>query len=148
MKPCLYWTLGAILKRLKSGYKCLECQRPTLCYVYICMAMFIIYWASPVAQIVKNLPAMQGTWVWSLIGRSPGEGNGSSLQYFCLENSMNRGAWWAAVHRVTSSRTWVTDWHLLTYLLPIYINKRESTWVTFVHFTNDYVEMVYTLLTC
>ena len=31
-------------------------------------------------------------------GRSPGEGNGNTLQYSCLENSTERGAWWAAVH--------------------------------------------------
>ena len=31
-------------------------------------------------------------------GRSPGEGNGNPLQYFCLENSMDGGAWWATVH--------------------------------------------------
>ena len=31
------------------------------------------------------------------LGRSPGEGNGNPLQYSCLENSMDRGAWWAAV---------------------------------------------------
>ena len=34
-------------------------------------------------------------------GRSPGEGNGNPLQYFCLENPMDRGAWWATVHGVT-----------------------------------------------
>ena len=33
-------------------------------------------------------------------GRSPGEGNGNSLQYSCMENPMDRGAWWATVHRV------------------------------------------------
>src|SRR5574337_201191 len=33
-------------------------------------------------------------------GRSPGEGNGNPLQYFCLENSVDRGAWWATVHGV------------------------------------------------
>ena len=38
-------------------------------------------------------------------GRSPGEGNGNPLQYFCLENPVDRGAWWAAVHRVTQSQT-------------------------------------------
>ena len=38
-------------------------------------------------------------------GRSPGEGNGNPLQYSCLENSMDRGAWRAAVHRVTKSWT-------------------------------------------
>ena len=37
--------------------------------------------------------------------RSPGEGNGNPLQYSCLENSMDRGAWWATVHGVTKIRT-------------------------------------------
>ena len=38
-------------------------------------------------------------------GRSPGEGNGYPLQYFCLENSMDRGAWWATAHEVAKSQT-------------------------------------------
>ena len=38
-------------------------------------------------------------------GRSPGEGNGNPLQYSCLENPMEGGAWWAAVHVVAKSRT-------------------------------------------
>ena len=38
-------------------------------------------------------------------GRSPGVGNGTPLQYSCLENPMDRGAWWAAVHRITKSWT-------------------------------------------
>ena len=38
-------------------------------------------------------------------GRSAGEGNGHPLQYSCLENSMDRGAWWATVHGVTKSQT-------------------------------------------
>ena len=38
-------------------------------------------------------------------GRSPGEGNGNPLQYSCLGNPMDRGAWWAMVHRVTKSQT-------------------------------------------
>ena len=38
-------------------------------------------------------------------GRSPGEGNGNPLQYSCLENPMDGGAWWATVHGVTKSRT-------------------------------------------
>ena len=39
------------------------------------------------------------------LGRAPGEGNGNPLQYPCLENLMDRGAWWAAVHGVSKSRT-------------------------------------------
>ena len=49
-------------------------------------------WVSLVAQMVKNLPPKQ---LGSTPGskRSPGEGNGNPLQYFCLENSMDRGVW-------------------------------------------------------
>ena len=38
-------------------------------------------------------------------GRSPGEGNGNPLYYSCLENSIERGAWWAIVHRVAKNQT-------------------------------------------
>ena len=43
------------------------------------------------------------------LGRSPGEGNGSPLQYSCLENPMDGGAWWATVHGVANSRIWLSD---------------------------------------
>ena len=49
-------------------------------------------WASLVAQTAKNLPAMQETREDGL-GRSPREGNGNPLQYSCLENSVDKGAW-------------------------------------------------------
>ena len=42
-------------------------------------------------------------------GRSPGEGNGNPLQDSCLENPMDRGAWWATVHGVAKSRTRLSD---------------------------------------
>ena len=42
-------------------------------------------------------------------GRSPGEGNGNPLQYSCLENSMDRGAWQATVHGVAKSWTWLSN---------------------------------------
>ena len=42
-------------------------------------------------------------------GRSPGEGNGNPLQYSCLENSTDGGAWWATVYRVTKSQTRLSD---------------------------------------
>ena len=60
------------------------------------------YGASLVAQMLKNLPANAGdardTGLILGVGRSPGIGNGTPLQYSCLENSMGRGAWWATVH--------------------------------------------------
>ena len=45
----------------------------------------------------------------SLLDIPSGEGNGTPLQYSCLENAMDRGAWWAAVHEVAKSRTQLTD---------------------------------------
>ena len=60
-------------------------------------------WASLVAQTVKNQAGDPG--------RSPGEGNGYPLQYSCLENPMDRGAWWATVHGVAKSQTQLSDKH-------------------------------------
>ena len=63
----------------------------------------------PGGSVVKNLPAPAGDArnVGSVpgSGRSPGGGHGNALQYCCLENLMDRRAWWATVHRVTKSRT-------------------------------------------
>jgi len=59
-------------------------------------------WASQVALVVKNPPANAGsTGLIPGSGRFPGEGNDHPLQYSCLENPMDRGAWQAAVHGVT-----------------------------------------------
>ena len=61
---------------------------------------------SLVTQMVKNLPATQETQIQSLGWEDPpGEGIGHPLQYSCLENSMDRGAWWATVHGVSKSNT-------------------------------------------
>ena len=59
--------------------------------------------------MVKNLPAnaVDTGDMGSVpgLGRSSAEGNGNPLQYSCLENSRDRGAWWAIVHGVTKSQT-------------------------------------------
>ena len=66
---------------------------------------------SQVALVVKSLPACRfrrckrhGFDPW--VGRSPGGGHGNPLQYSCLENPMDRGTWWAIVHRVAQSQIW------------------------------------------
>jgi len=65
--------------------------------------------------VIKNPPASAGdTGEASSIpgvGRSPGEGNGNPLQCSCLENPMDRGAWWATVHGVTKNWTRLSYQH-------------------------------------
>ena len=75
---------------------------------------------SLVAQMVKasgynvgDLGSIPGS------GRSPGEGNGNPLWYSCLENPMNGGAWWAAVHGVAKSRTRLSNFTSLEGKLRI-----------------------------
>ena len=59
-----------------------------------------------VAQTVKHLPTMWETQGLNPgLGRSPGKGNGNPLQYSCLENPMDGGAWLATIHGVAKSRT-------------------------------------------
>ena len=64
-----------------------------------------------VVLVVKNLPANAGdvrdAGLIPGLGKSPGGGHGNSVQYSCLENPMDRGAWWAMVHRVSKSWTWL-----------------------------------------
>ena len=66
-----------------------------------------------VVLMVKNPPANAGdtgdaAWIPEL-GRSPGGGHGNPLQYSCLENPMDRGAWWATVREVAKSQTRLCD---------------------------------------
>ena len=71
-------------------------------YMYI-----LLLQASQMVLVVKNPLANAGdikdTGLIPGLGRSPGEGNGNPLQSSCLENPMDRGAWWATVHEVTKS---------------------------------------------
>ena len=50
------------------------------------------------------------------LGRSLGEGNGNPLQYSCLKDPMDRGAWWATVHGVAKSQTRLSDFTLITLI--------------------------------
>ena len=76
--------------------------------------------ASQVALVVKNMLANAG-YIRDEdsipgLGRSPGEGNGNPLQYSCLENPMDRGAWWVTVHGIERIRY---DWSDLACILSL-----------------------------
>ena len=71
--------------------------------------------------MVNNLPVMQVIQVPGC-GRSPGEGNGYPLQYPCLENSIDRGAWRPAVHGVTKSRKQLND---SLFIIHVYLCVNE-----------------------
>ena len=78
----------------------------------------------PGGSVIKNLPANAGD-LGSIpgSGRSPGEGSDSPLQYSCLGNSMDSGAWWATVHRVAKSQKRLSDEHIATIKAAIMGNK-------------------------
>ena len=67
-------------------------------------------------------------------GRSPGEGNGYTLEYSCLENSMDRGPWWATVHGVTRVRHWEMNIFKLRRFLkpPKVFLSLDQRWILFL----------------
>ena len=75
-----------------------------------------------------------------LVGRSPGEGNGNPLQYYCLENSMERGVWQAAVHGVAKGQTQLRNQQFSLFVLLCvktsdkitYIQEKKKTSFTIV----------------
>ena len=77
-----------------------------------------LYLYFPNGSVVKNPPANAGD-MDSVSGweDSPGEGNGNPVQYFCLGDPMDRGAWWVTVHGVTKSQTRLSDFTFTIYLM-------------------------------
>ena len=67
--------------------------------------LYFIFGVSLVAQLVESACSAGDLASITGSGRSPGEGNSNPLQYPCLENSPDSGAWWATVHGVTKSQT-------------------------------------------
>ena len=96
----------------------------------------------PGGSVVKNLPANAGdTGSISDPGRSPGEGNGNPLQYSCLENLRDGGAWWATVHGVAKSQTRLRDftftftfmhWRRKWQPTPVFLLGESQGWGSLV----------------
>ena len=82
--------------------------------VHLCGFYSIITYYSITLRFLGGSDGKESAWnVGDLclitgLGRSPGEGNGNPLQYSCVENSMDRGAWRATDYRVAKSWTWLT----------------------------------------
>ena len=91
-------------------------------------------------SMVKNAPANAGgsrdMGSTPRLGKSLGVGNGNLLQYSCLENSMDREAWWAIIHEVAKSQTWLSDWALsipwygcVPYLTSVFNHSPFEGWM-------------------
>ena len=95
MKSSAYFTEGFLLV-MRSHHEGIQC--------------FSRYKGFPGGSVVENLPANAGdTGLIPEWGISPGERSGNPLQYSCLGNPMDRGAWRATVYEVTKSRTRLSD---------------------------------------
>ena len=94
------------------------------------------------SSMVKNLPANAVVPGWiSGSRRSPGEGNDNSLQYSCLENSMDRGAWWATVHDVAKSQTQLSTHTHRTKRIKLILHL--SPWMGFLLVCCTYFSLVW-----
>ena len=95
----------------------LDWQTMSVC-TFVCVCTHT--WASQMVLEVKNPPTNAGDIRHlGLIpgsGRSPGGGHGNLLQYSCLENPTNRGAWRATVHGVSKNQTWLSTTHSTSWL--------------------------------
>ena len=84
------------------------------------LTYIFFFWSSLMAQqYIIHLQGRKCSRRRPGLGRSPGGGHGNPLQYSCLENLMDRGAWRATVQRVTKSQTRLKSWaHVHIYLFP------------------------------
>ena len=104
-----FYDLNAV--SVKHSVLKIHCSLPFLSYFSLdsCLVLPKMLWASQVVLVVKKLPVNAGdirdTGLIPRAGRFPGGGHGNLVQYSFLENPMDRGAWQAAVCRVT--RSWM-----------------------------------------
>ena len=108
----IHWNIEKAREFQKKHLLLLHWQ-PLTVWITTNSRKFFKKWPSLVTQSVKNPPAMQETWVWSLGWEDPLE-KGMATHSSILKNSMDRGAWQAINHRITKSQTWLCDFLLST----------------------------------
>ena len=96
-RGCLLWPVRSLGKTLCPASFCIP--KPNLPVTPGVSWLPTFAFQSPIMKRTSFLGVLEGF----------GEGNGTPLQYSCLENPMDGGAWWAAVHGVAKSRTWLSD---------------------------------------
>ena len=133
-----YWKFKALFKKIKEG---LNKWQESLCS---CIRRYNIIKGFPGGSEGKESACNVGD-LGSIpgLGRSPGEGNGNPLQYSCLENPMDRGAWWATVHGVAKSRIWLSDftslhstWNVHFFLVGQYLLYMTLYVICWLFWTN------------
>jgi len=91
----------------------------------------IFFYGKQVGLVVKHPPANAGDTrdAGSIpgSGRSPGVGKGNLIQYSCLENSMDRGAWWATVHGAAKNGTRLSNWAHRKQKHPAWSTQRKNS---------------------
>ena len=87
----------------------------------------------------KQSWAMKNWCFWTVVLEKTREGNGTPLQYSCLENPMDGRAWWAAVHGVAKSQTWLSDfiftfmhWRRKWQPTPVFLHGESQGWGSLV----------------
>ena len=116
--PCASVIIGSVVFSFscdrieKILFRC--CHEPFFVSTILAIYCKMIYMSSLVAQTLKRLPTMRETRAPSAgLGRSPGEGSGNPLQYSCLENQKDEGAWRVTVPGVAKSWTQLSDFSFL-----------------------------------
>ena len=120
-KTNFYWSIVDL--QCCVSFRCSTSESVSVTYIYIYVYMYVYthtHMRSPggsgskeSACNVGDLSSIPGS------GRSPGKENGNPVQYSCLENTMDRRAWQATVHRVTKSQTQLSDFtfiRIYTYI--------------------------------
>ena len=132
-------------------------QNSFILYIYIHIILWISYplqysWASLVAQMVKNPPPMQETWVRCLGWKDTlEEGMAAHSSILTWRIPMDRGAWWAIAQWVTSSQIWLTNWSytahmiILKYIyytieIHLYHNRNIQVNLSYISYLNKLYE--------